>query len=87
MIRCNIGERPKYIYNKFLEGEYAGTIKTDIVENRDYVLVSEKVWNYLTEIYSGEPQFRRTGFEQIELSPKIIRIYSGMFNNQINYSS
>lgn len=87
MIRSVIGERPKNIYNSFIEGEYAGTIKSGLVENRDYVFVSEKVWSYLTEIYSGEPEFRRTGFDQIELTPKIIRIYSNMFKGEIDYSS
>lgn len=57
------------------------------MENRDYVFVSDKVWNYLIDIYGGEPEFRRTGFDQIDLEPKIIRIYSGMFKGEIDYSS
>lgn len=87
MIRTAIGERPKQIYNTFLEGEYAGIIKPGLVENRDYVFVSDKVWNYLIDIYGGEPEFRRTGFDQIDLEPKIIRIYSGVFKGEIDYSS
>ena len=53
----------------------------------DYVLVSETVWNNLKNIYDGFPEFRRTGFDVIELYPKIIKIYSSFFKGQIDYSS
>ena len=65
MIHSTIGERPHEIYNYFLEGEYEEVLKPGLVENRDYVLVSEKVWKYLYEIYDGYPEFRRTGYDQI----------------------
>ena len=48
MIHSAIGERPGQIYNHFLEGEFEEVLKPGLVENRDYVLVSEKVWKYLT---------------------------------------
>ncbi len=54
-IHCNIGERPREIYNNVLEGEFEEVLKLELVENRDYVLVAEKVWNSLKEIYGGGP--------------------------------
>ena len=87
MIHSAIGERPNEIYNYFLEGEYEEVLKPGLVENRDYVLVSEKVWKYLSEIYGGYPEFRRTGYDQIELYPKIVKIYSGLFKNEISCST
>jgi hypothetical protein len=38
-----------------LEGEFEEVLKLELVENRDYVLVAEKVWNSLKEIYGGGP--------------------------------
>lgn len=38
-----------------LEGEFEEVLKPELVENRDYVLVAEKVWSALKEIYEGGP--------------------------------
>ena len=56
-------------------------------ENMDYVIVSDQVWKYLKEIYGGFPEFRRTGFDSIELYPKVASIYFSMFKGTIDYSS
>lgn len=64
-IHSNIGEKPKEIYNKVLEGDFEQVLKQDIIENRDYVYISEKVWKTLKKIYEGYPEFRRTGFDFI----------------------
>jgi hypothetical protein len=53
----------------------------------DYVIVSEKVWNHLTAIYNGHPEFRRTGFDIIEFYPKIIKTYFSLFKGHIDYSA
>lgn len=45
------------------------------MENRDYVLISEKIWKCLKRIYGGEPEFRRTGYDCIELYPKILKVF------------
>lgn len=37
--------------NKVLEGDYEQVLKLDIIENRDYVFISEKVWKILKKIY------------------------------------
>lgn len=79
MINGNIGERPQAIYNGLLEHEYEQVLKPGLIENRDFVFVSEKVWGHLKEIYDGFPEFRRTGYDQIELYPKNVKIYSTMF--------
>jgi hypothetical protein len=50
-------------------------LKQGIIENRDYFLVSEKVWKNLKKIYDGHPEFRRTGSDFIELHPKILKIF------------
>ena len=56
-------------------------------ENMDYVIVSEQVWKYLKDIYGGYPEFRRTGFDSLELYPKIACIYFSLFKGTIDYSS
>jgi hypothetical protein len=53
----------------------------------DYVIVSEKIWSYLKTIYDGYPEFRRTGFDAIELYPKIVRAYFSLFRGSIDYST
>ena len=53
----------------------------------DYIVVSEKVWNYLKNIYHGHPEFRRTGFDAIELYPKLVKVYFSLFKEQIDYST
>jgi hypothetical protein len=53
----------------------------------DYVIVSEKVWTYLKAIYDGYLEFRRTGFDSIELYPKIIKTYFSLFKGHIDYSA
>ena len=75
-IHSNIGEKPNEIYNKVLEGDFEQVLSQEIIENRDYVLISEKVWKYLKRIYDGYPEFRRTGFDFIELYPKILKVLS-----------
>lgn len=60
-------------------------LRQDIIENRDYVFISEKVWKTLKRIYEGYPEFRRTGFDFIELYPKILRILP-FKNGLIRYS-
>jgi len=53
----------------------------------DYAIVSEKVWNHLKSIYDGFPEFRRTGYDSIELYPKIIKTYFSFFKGRIDYSA
>ncbi len=53
----------------------------------DYVIVSEQVWTHLKTIYGGYPEFRRTGFDSIELYPKVVCIYFSLFKGCIDYSS
>lgn len=53
----------------------------------DYVIISEKVWTYLKSIYGGYPEFRRTGFDSIELYPKIACTYFSLFKGTVDYSS
>jgi hypothetical protein len=53
----------------------------------DYVIVSEKIWNHLKGIYDGYPEFRRSGFDTIELYPKIVKAYFSMFKGHLDYSS
>lgn len=53
----------------------------------DYVIVSEKVWSNLKAIYEGYPEFRRTGYDTIELYPKIIKAYFSLFKDHIDYST
>ena len=84
-IHSNIGEKPTEIYNKVLEGDYEQVLNQDIIENRDYVLISEKVWKNLKRIYDGYPEFRRTGFDCIELYPKILKMLH-FRNGTIHYS-
>ena len=50
-VHSHLGERPREITNEQLEGEYEEVLREGIVENMDYVLVSERVWNYLKEVY------------------------------------
>lgn len=50
-------------------------------------MVSEQVWKNLKAIYEGYPEFRRTGYDFIELYPKILKIYSQFFKGRIDYSS
>jgi hypothetical protein len=38
-------------------------------------------------IYEGGPAFRRTGVDQIEMEPKLVKIYSSMFRDKLDYSS
>ena len=56
-------------------------------ENMDYAIVSEQVWSYLKEIYGGYPEFRRTGFDSIQLYPKIACTFFSLFKGSIDYSS
>lgn len=53
-------------------------LRPEVSENRDYVLVSETVWTHLKKIYQGAPEFRRTGFDMIELHPKMVKVYSNL---------
>lgn len=53
----------------------------------DYVIVSEKIWNHLKGIYDGYPEFRRSGFDAIQLYPKIIKAYFTLFKGHLDYSS
>jgi hypothetical protein len=62
-------------------------LREGVSENRDYVIVSEKIWNHLKAIYDGYPEFRRTGFDTIELYPKIIKTYFSLFKGHIDYST
>ena len=87
MINCHIGSRPEIIYNTLLEYEYEEVLRPGLIENCDFVFVSEKVWDHFREIYDGFPEFRRTGYDQIELYPKNVKIYNGMFKGEIAYSS
>lgn len=43
------------MYNKVLEGDHEQILRQGIIENRDYVFVSEKVWKKLKKIYDGYP--------------------------------
>lgn len=38
-------------------------------------------------IYEGGPAFRRTGVGQIEMEPKLVKIYSSMFCDKLDYTS
>ena len=84
-VHSNIGEKPHEIYNEVLEGEYEQVLKDSLIENRDYVLISEKVWRNLKKIYYGTPEFRRTGSDFIELYPKILKVLK-FENGNINYN-
>lgn len=57
------------------------------LSSSNYILVSEKVWNYFHMIYEGGPAFRRTGTNQIEMEPKLVKIYSSLFRERLDYSS
>ena len=56
-------------------------------ENMNYVIVSQKIWKHLKNIYGGYLEFRRTGFDSIELYPKLACIYSSFFKGCLDYSS
>ena len=58
-----------------------------MLENRDYVFVSEKIWKYLKIIYGGYPELRRTGTDFIELYPKILKIYTSLYNEELSFES
>ena len=62
-------------------------LKEGLTENKDYMLVSEQVWQYLTNIYDGRPEFCRTGKDSIELYPKMVHLYPSLLQGQIDYSS
>jgi hypothetical protein len=85
-VHGDIGERPHEINNSVLEGEFEGILNNNLT-NCDYILLSEKVWNYFNMIYEGGPAFRRTGINQIEMEPKLVRIFSSMFKDRLDYSS
>ena len=87
LIHSYVGEKPQQINNNMLEGEYQEILEPELVENMDYVLVSEKVWEQLKMIYEGFPAFRRTGLSSIELHPKTVRIFSMFFKGKIDYST
>lgn len=73
------------MYNKVLEGDHEQILRQGIIENRDYVFVSEKVWKKLKKIYDGYPEFRRTGFDYMELYPKVLKVLpfkKGQFDYQ-----
>lgn len=86
-VHSHLGERPREISNSQLEGEFEEVLRAGVTENMDYVIVSEKIWNFLKMIYDGYPEFRRTGFDAIELYPKIVRVYFSLFKGHIDYST
>lgn len=85
-VHGDIGEKPREIDNSVLEGEYEGILNSNL-SDCDFMLVSEKVWNYFHTIYEGGPVFRRTGIEKIEMEPKLVKIYSSLFKDHLDYSS
>lgn len=86
-VHNHLGEKPRQITNSQLEGEFEEVLREGVSENMDYVIVSQKVWNYLKAIYDGFPQFRRTGFDTVELYPKIVKTYFSLFKGHIDYSA
>jgi hypothetical protein len=55
LIHNNIGDRPTEICNNMLEGEYSEMLAPGLLENVDYVIVSEEVWRRLKLIYGAYP--------------------------------
>ena len=87
LVYSNIGDRPGQIYNNLLEGEHSEILMPELIENIDYIIVSEEVWRRLKFIYGGYPEFRRTGEDGIEIYPKCVRIYTAFNKGHIDYDS
>lgn len=72
-------ERPSAINNSDIEGELKGTLKANLVEHHDFVLVPEELWLHLTEWYGGGPAFPRKALPScggggVELYPSLISV-------------
>ena len=86
LIHNNIGDRPPQICNNMLEGQYSQILAPGLLENVDYVIVSEEVWRRLKLIYGAYPEFRRSGDGQIvEIYPKTFKIYTRIKRGRIDY--
>lgn len=53
------GDRPGPIDNSELEGVNEQSLKTNIIINKDIVLLPEKTWKHLYSWYGGGPVFER----------------------------
>ena len=68
-----------------LEGEHIEILMPELIENVDYIIVSEEIWRRLKFIYGAYPEFRRTGEEGIEIYPKCVKIYTAIHKGRIEY--
>jgi hypothetical protein len=73
-----VGDKPGPIDNSEIEGENQGQMKSNIIVNKDIVLIPEALWRELLAWYGGGPTFERKvimnsqSIPTIELHPPLI---------------
>jgi ubiquitin C-terminal hydrolase/Ca2+-binding EF-hand superfamily protein len=53
------GDRPGPFDNYHLEGDMKGTLKLNLLEGHDYVLIPDTLWKHLQNWYGGGPDYSR----------------------------